>query len=69
MIRRLKNNDDWLLLKQEYGVRPYTDYSEDIFGKKVNYNMTQAILTEDEAGEMKKRINNILAVNKITYRI
>ena len=69
IIRRLKNNDDWLLLKQEYGVRPYTDYSEDIFGKKVNYNMTQAILTEDEAGEMKKRINNILAVNKITYRV
>ena len=69
IIRRLKNNDDWLLLKQEYGVRPYTDYSEDIFGKKVNYNLTQAILVEDEAGEMKKRINNILAVNKITYRV
>jgi hypothetical protein len=70
IMRRLKNNDDWLLLKQEYAVRPYTDYSEDVFGRVVeNLNMTQAILREDEAGEMQKRINNILAVNKITYRI
>lgn len=66
---KLKNNDDWLLLKQEYGVRPYKDYSEDIRGITKNLNMTEAILVEDEAGAMKKRINNILAFNKITYRI
>ena len=70
IMRRLKNNDDWLLLKQEYAVRPYTDYMEDVFGRVVeNLNMTQAILKEDEGGEMQKRINNILAVNKLTYRI
>ena len=69
ILLKLKNNDDWLLLKQEYGVRPYKDYSEDIRGITKNLNMTEAILVEDEAGAMKKRINNILAFNKITYRI
>jgi hypothetical protein len=70
IIKRLKNNDDWLLLKQEYGVRPYKDYSTDVIrGTTENVNLTQAILKEDENSEMKNRINNILAVNKITYRV
>jgi hypothetical protein len=65
----LKNNDDFLLLKNQYGIREYVDYTVNPFGTKYNFNMSQAINFEDEGSEMKNRINNILKVKGITYRI
>ena len=69
IFRLLKNNDDFLLLKQEYNIREYIDYTYNPFGTKYNFNMSQAINFEDEGGEMKRNINNILKVKGITYRI
>jgi hypothetical protein len=69
IFRMLKNNDDFLLLKNQYGIREYVDYTVNPFGTKYNFNMSQAINFEDEGSEMKNRINNILKVKGITYRI
>ena len=69
IFRLLKNNDDFLLLKKEYGIREYIDYTYNPLGTKYQFNMSQAINFEDEGGEMKKLINNILKVKGITYRI
>ena len=68
-FRLLNNNDDYLLLKKEYGVRPYKDYTYNPFGETYNFNMPQAILFEDENSEMKNRINKILSIKGITYRL
>ena len=65
----LKTNDDFLILKQTYGIRPYVDYTINPFGTTTNLNMQQAILAEDEGSVMKDRINNILKVKGITYRL
>lgn len=69
VFRLLNNNDDFLILKKEYGVRPYKDYTYNPFGETYNFNMPQAILFEDENSEMKNRINKILSIKGITYRI
>ena len=69
IFRLLKNNDDFLLLKKEYGIRQYIDFTYNPFGTKYQFNMSQAINFEDEGGEMKNYINNILKVKGITYRI
>jgi hypothetical protein len=69
IFRMLKNNDDFLILKKTYGIRPYTDYTINPFGTTYQFNMQQAILYEDENSVMKDRINNILKVKGITYRL
>lgn len=71
-FRLLKNNDDFLLLKNAYGIREYKDYLGGAlpgFGKTYQFNLSQAINYEDEGGQMVKLINNILKVKGITYRI
>lgn len=69
IFRMLKNNDDFLILKQTYGIRPYVDYTINPFGTTTNLNMQQAILAEDEGSVMKNYINNILKVKGISYRL
>lgn len=69
IFRMLKNNDDFLILKQTYGIRPYVDYTINPFGTTTNLNMQQAILAEDEGSKMKNAINNILKVKGISYRL
>ena len=69
IFRMLKNNDDFLLLKKEYGIREYVDYTYNPFGTTYKFNMSQAINFEDEGSTMKNYINNILKVKGITYRI
>ena len=69
IFRMLKNNDDFLLLKKEYGIREYVDYTYNPFGTSYKFNMSQAINFEDEGSTMKNYINNILKVKGITYRI
>ena len=65
IIRKLKNNSDWLELQKAYGVRPYYEAGF----KYDDYNLVESINIEDEAGEMRNRINGILSTKKITYRI
>lgn len=69
IFRMLKNNDDFLLLKKEYDIRDYVDYTYNPFGTTYKFNMSQAINFEDEGSTMKNYINNILKVKGITYRI
>jgi len=65
IIRKLKNNSDWLELQKAYGIRPY------YYGgfKYDDFNLVEAITFEDESGEMRKKINSILKSKGITYSI
>jgi hypothetical protein len=65
IIRKLKNNSDWLELQKAYGVRPY--YQGGF--KYDDYNLVESINIEDENAEMRNRINGILSTKKISYRI
>lgn len=65
IIRKLKNNSDWLELQKAYGVRPY--YQGGF--KYDDANLVETITYEDEYGEMRKKINQILKSKGITYSI
>lgn len=65
IIKKLKNNSDWLELQKAYGVRPYFQGGF----KYDDYNLVESINIEDENGEMRKKINSILKSKNISYRI
>jgi hypothetical protein len=65
IMRKLKNNNDWLELQKAYGVRQY--YSGGFAAG--NKTLVEAIAVEDDGGEMRKKINEIFKSKGITYRI
>jgi len=65
IMRKLKTNNDWLELQKAYGVRTY--YSGGFAAG--NKNLVESITIEDEGGEMRKKINQILKSKGITYTI
>ena len=68
-MRRLKTNNDWLLLNKAFGVREYIDYSLNPFGTTYNFNMVEMINYEDEGAEMRNKINAILKSKNLKYRM
>jgi len=69
VMRKLKTNNDWLLLNKAFGVREYIDYSFNPFGTTYNFNMVEMINYEDEGSEMRNKINAILKSKNIKYRM
>jgi hypothetical protein len=69
VMRKLKTNNDWLLLNKAFGVREYIDYSFNPFGTTYNYNMVEMINYEDEGSEMRNKINAILKSKNLKYRM
>ena len=69
VMRKLKTNNDWLLLNKAFGVREYIDYSYNPFGTTYNMNMVEMINFEDEGAEMRNKINAILKSKNIKYRM
>ena len=69
VMRKLKTNNDWLLLNKAFGVREYIDYSFNPFGTTYNYNMVEMINYEDEGAEMRNKINAILKSKNLKYRM
>ena len=69
VMRRLKTNNDWLLLNKAFGVREYIDYSLNPFGTTYNFNMVEMINYEDEGAEMRNKINAILKSKNLKYRM
>jgi len=69
VMRKLKTNNDWLLLNKAFGVREYIDYSFNPFGNTYNFNMVEMINYEDEGSEMRNKINSILKSKNIKYRM
>ena len=65
IIRKLKNNNDWLELQKAYGVRQY--YSGGF--PAGNKTLVESIAVEDEGGEMRSKINAILKSKGIKYTI
>lgn len=68
ILRKLKNNDDWLQLQKDYGVRDYTDYTYNPFGTVTKINLVESLNNELSGGE-KNKVNEILKSKNITYRI
>jgi len=69
VMRKLKTNNDWLLLNKAFGVREYIDYSFNPFGTTYNFNMVEMINYEDEGAEMRNKINAILKSKNLKYRM
>lgn len=69
VMRKLKTNNDWLLLNKAFGVREYIDYSINPFGNKFNFNLVEMINYEDENAQMRNKINAILKSKNIKYRM
>ena len=68
VMRQLKNNNDWIELNKAYGDRTYYDPTSFtyIFGKPIN--MVKGLQLELDSNE-KKKVNTILGLRGITYRI
>jgi hypothetical protein len=69
ILSQLKNNADYLLLKQQFGLRTYTD-AFNVFGwnKVENVTLEAAIQDELTTGSIDS-LNKILASKGITYRV
>ena len=68
ILRKLKNNDDWLQLQKDYGVRDYVDYTYNPFGTVTKINLVES-LNNELSGSEKNKVNEILKSKNITYRI
>lgn len=65
IIRKMKNNSDWLELQKAYGIRPYYSggfHTDDL-------NLVESIIIEDEQGQMRNKINSIFKSKGIKYRL
>ena len=66
ILKKLKNNNDWLELQKAYGTREYSSNFTGFPSKKIT--LVKA-LNEELDGDEKKYINLIFANRKITYRL
>jgi hypothetical protein len=69
VMRKLKTNNDWLLLNKAYGIRKYEDFTYVPWGENYEFNMVEAINFEDENAEMRNKINAILKSKNLKYRM
>lgn len=68
VMRKLKNNNDWLLLAQAFGMRQYDDLYDNEFWFGKDVNLLRWMQLELDTAE-KNKVNAILKSKKITYRI
>jgi hypothetical protein len=68
IMRKLKNNTDWLELNKAYGLRSYYDPFNLTYITGKDINLIKALQMELDSKE-KKQVNYILKSKGITYRI
>lgn len=68
IMRKLKNNTDWLELNKAYGMRSYYDLLNPTYITGKDVNLIKALQLELDTKE-KSKVNAILKSKGITYRI
>jgi hypothetical protein len=68
IMRKLKNNTDWLELNKAYGLRSYYDLLNPSYITGKDINLVKALQLELDTTE-KNKVNAILKSKGITYRI